>query len=134
MPRVADYAEVKGELQTRLLEQLSDGDLLGAGEERIGDFVRQFAEDVLANEELPLNSREREQLGRDLLQETLGLGPLAPLVLDPAVSDVLVNGPQDVFVERFGRLEKSEVRFRDSEHLLRVIERIAAGESADEPA
>ena len=127
VPRVADYAEVKGELQTRLLEQLSDGDLLGAGEERIGDFVRQFAEDVLANEELPLNSREREQLGRDLLQETLGLGPLAPLVLDPAVSDVLVNGPQDVFVERFGRLEKSEVRFRDSEHLLRVIERIAAG-------
>lgn len=126
-PSANDYAEVKGELQTRLLEQLSDRDLLGAGEERIATFVRDFADEVLANEELPLNSREREQLGRDLLQETLGLGPLAPLVLDPAVTDVLVNGPQDVFVERFGRLEKSEVRFRDSEHLLRVIERIAAG-------
>ena len=121
-----DYAEVKGALQTRLLEQLSDRDLLGAGEDRIADFVREFAEDVLANEEVPLNSTEREQLGRDLLQETLGLGPLAPLILDPAVTDVLVNGPYDVFVERFGRLEKSKVRFRDSEHLQRVIERIAA--------
>ncbi|MFN3240634.1 MAG: CpaF family protein [Planctomycetota bacterium] len=121
-----DYAGVKGELQSRLLEQLSERDLLGATEERIGSFVREFADEVLQNEDLPLNDREREQLGRDLLQETLGLGPLAPLVLDPAVTDVLVNGPANVFVERFGRLERSEVRFRDAEHLLRVIERIAA--------
>jgi len=121
-----DYAGVKGDLQSRLLEQLSERELLGASEERIGSFVREFAEEVLANEELPLNERERQQLGRDLLQETLGLGPLAPLVLDPAVTDVLVNGPDDVFVERFGRLERSEVRFRNAEHLLRVIERIAA--------
>ena len=120
-----DYASVKGELQSRLLEQLSERDLLGAGEDRIAAFVREFADEVLL-EELPLNEREREQLGRDLLQETLGLGPLAPLVLDPAVTDVLVNGPDNVFVERFGRLERSDVRFRDGEHLLRVIERIAA--------
>lgn len=126
--RVAtDYADVKGDLQSRLLEQLSDRDLLGASEERIGAFVREFADEVLQNEDLPLNAREREQLGRDLMQETLGLGPLAPLVLDPAVTDVLVNGPKDVYVERFGRLEQSDVRFRDAEHLLRVIERIAAG-------
>ncbi|MCR9245727.1 MAG: CpaF family protein [bacterium] len=123
---MTDYAAVKGDLQSRLLEQLSDGDLLGASEERIGAFVSEFADDVLANEDLPLNATEREQLGRDLLQETLGLGPLAPLVLDPAVTDVLVNGPNDVFVERFGRLERSVVKFRDGEHLLRVIERIAA--------
>jgi pilus assembly protein CpaF len=123
---VNDYATVKGDLQSRLLEKLSDGDLLGAGEERIAAFVREFADQVLTNEGLPINAQERQQLGRDLLQETLGLGPLAPLVLDPAVTDVLVNGPDDVFVERFGRLERSDVRFRDSEHLLRVIERIAA--------
>lgn len=121
-----DYASVKGDLQSRLLEQLSERDLLGAGEERIATFVREFADEVLAGGDLPLNEQEREQLGRDLLQETLGLGPLAPLVLDPAVTDVLVNGPNDVFVERFGRLERSKVRFRDGEHLLRVIERIAA--------
>ncbi len=121
-----DYASVKGELQSRLLEELSDRELLGADEARIGAFVREFANQVLSEEDVPLNEREREQLGRDLLQETLGLGPLAPLVLDPAVTDVLVNGPNDVFVERHGRLERSDVRFRDAEHLLRVIERIAA--------
>jgi len=127
-PRVVtDYADVKGDLQSRLLEQLSDRDLLGASEDRIGAFVQEFADEVLSNEDLPLNAREREQLGRDLLQETLGLGPLAPLVLDPAVTDVLVNGPRDVYVERFGRLEPTDVRFRDADHLLRVIERIAAG-------
>ncbi len=120
------YAVVKGDLQSRLLEQLSERDLLGAGEERIAAFVRDFADEVLAGEDVPLNEQERQQLGRDLLQETLGLGPLAPLVLDPAVTDVLVNGPDTVFVERFGRLERSDVRFRDAEHLLRVIERIAA--------
>ena len=122
----SDYASVKGELQARLLEQLSDSELLGADEDRIATYVQEFADQVLTGEELPLNDRERQQLSRDLLQETLGLGPLAPLVMDPAVSDVLVNGPDQVFVERFGRLEHSEVRFRDSEHLIRVIERIAA--------
>ena len=121
-----DYGSVKGDLQARLLEQLSDRDLLGAGEERIATFVREFAAEVLAGEDVPLNEREREQLGRDLLQETLGLGPLAPLVLDPAVTDILVNGPSSIFVERFGRLERSDVTFRDGDHLLRVIERIAA--------
>jgi len=122
---VSDYGAVKGELQARLLERLSEQDLLGAGEDRIAAFVQDFADEALAGRDLPLNQQEREQLGRDLLQETLGLGPLAPLVLDPAVSDVLVNGPNDVFVERFGRLERTAVRFRDDEHLLRVIERIA---------
>lgn len=121
-----DYASVKGELQSRLLEQLSDRDLLGAGEDQIATFVREFSEEVLAAGDLPLNESERQQLGRDLLQEILGLGPLAPLVLDPAVTDILVNGPDDVFVERFGRLEHTDTRFRDGEHLLRVIERIAA--------
>ena len=121
-----DYSSVKGGLQSRLLEQLSERDLLGADEERIASFVREFADEVLAVGDLPLNEEERDQLGRDLLQETLGLGPLAPLVLDPAVTDVLVNGPDDIFVERYGQLERSKVRFRDGEHLLRVIERIAA--------
>ena len=61
-----------------------------------------------------------------LLEETIGVGPLAPLLADPAVTDVLVNGPQRVFIERFGRLEETDVRFRDTEHLVRIIQRIAA--------
>jgi pilus assembly protein CpaF len=122
----SDYAIVKGELQAELLEQLGAQDLLVSGEERIAAFVREFAVAALARDELPLNAAEREQLSGDLLQETLGLGPLAPLVLDPTVTDVLVNGPRQVFVERYGRIEATAVQFRDAEHLLRVIERIAA--------
>ena len=72
------------------------------------------------------NEEERERLVEELVEETLGVGPLAPLMADPAVTDVLVNSPDAVYVERFGRLESTDVRFRDSAHLLRVVERIAA--------
>ena len=75
---------------------------------------------------LALNEEERERLVEELVEETLGVGPLAPLMADPAVTDVLVNSPDAVYVERLGRLEPTDVRFRDSAHLLRVVERIAA--------
>lgn len=125
-PTARAFDVIKGELQAQLLDQLSERDLLGASDERIAEFVQGFAQDALALGDLPLNERERQDLARDLLQETMGLGPLAPLMLDPAVTDILVNGPGQVFVERFGRLETTDVRFRDNDHLLRVIERIAA--------
>ena len=69
---------------------------------------------------------ERERLVEELVEETIGVGPLAPLMADPAVTGILVNGPNTVYVERFGRLETTEVHFRDTAHLLRVVERIAA--------
>ncbi|MFN5957204.1 MAG: ATPase, T2SS/T4P/T4SS family, partial [Planctomyces sp.] len=82
---------------------------------------------LLETEDLALNSAERRRLADDLMQETLGVGPLAPLMADPAVTDILVNGPDRVYVERFGRLEKTTVRFRDTDHLQRIIQRIVAG-------
>jgi pilus assembly protein CpaF len=81
---------------------------------------------VLASEYIPLNDEERERLAQELTDETLGVGPLAPLMADPAVTDILVNGHAQVYVERFGRLILTDVRFRDADHVLRVIERIAA--------
>jgi pilus assembly protein CpaF len=81
---------------------------------------------VLATEDLPLNGEERGRLADELTQETLGVGPLAQLMADPAVTDILVNGPDKVWVERFGRLQRTDVRFRDQDHIARVIERIAA--------
>ena len=75
---------------------------------------------------MPLNDAERRRLVDDLLEETLGVGPLAPLMADPAVSDILVNRPDQIYVERFGRLEKTDVRLRDRDHLVRIIQRIAA--------
>ena len=75
---------------------------------------------------MALNEAERVRLAEELTDETIGMGPLAPLLADPAVSDILVNGPDKVYVERFGKLERTDVRFRDAEHIVRVIERIAA--------
>ncbi len=87
--------------------------------------VRGFVDEVLATEELALNERERAQLADELVEEALGVGPLAPLMADPAVTDILVNRHDLVYVERFGRLERTNVRFRDADHVVRVIERLA---------
>jgi pilus assembly protein CpaF len=87
--------------------------------------VRGFVDEVLATEELALNERERAQLTDELVEEALGVGPLAPLMADPAVTDILVNRHDLVYVERFGRLERTNVRFRDADHVVRVIERLA---------
>ena len=121
-----DYVTIKAQLQARLLDAIGEQDLIGGGEEEIAQAVRDFVEEVLESEELPLNESERSRLSDELMEETLGVGPLAPLMADPAVTDILVNGPNLVYVDRFGRLEKTDVRFRDNQHVLRVIERIAA--------
>ena len=89
---------------------------------RIDDFVSQ----LLENEDWPLNEVERTRIAEDLLEETLGTGPLAPLMADPAVTDILVNRFDHVYVERFGVLQETDVRFRDDEHLIRIIGRIAS--------
>lgn len=125
-PLPSDYLAAKAELQERLLREIGDRNLLGAGEAGIADAVRDFTDRVLLSENLPLNDAERSRLAEELAEETMGLGPLAPLMADPAITDILVNAPDRVFIERFGRLEKTPVRFRDAEHIVRVIERIAA--------
>ena len=122
----AEYVSVKGALHQRLLDELDRRNLLGAGEETLTEFVETFVDEALQAEDLPLNEDERRRLVDDLLEETLGVGPLAPLMADPAITDILVNGPQQVYMERFGRLEKTDVRFRDADHLVRIIQRIAA--------
>ena len=124
--RPSDYLALKADLQVRLLDEVTARDMLEADDEALAAFVRDFVARVLAAEELPLNEREQERLAVELTAETLGLGPLAPFMGDPAVTDILVNAPDRVYIERFGRLESTDVRFRDAEHIMRVIERIAA--------
>ncbi|MEM9826477.1 MAG: CpaF family protein [Planctomycetota bacterium] len=125
-PSVADYQSVKALLHERLLDEINEEDLIGESEEALADKVQQFAERTLAEEDLPLNAEERSRLADDLQEETLGVGPLAPLMADPAVTDILVNRFNQIYVERFGRLEETQVRFRDNEHLVRIIQRIAS--------
>lgn len=115
------FLRIKSDLHQQLLTDLDRRNLISAGEEQLTEIVEDFVTQALQSEELPLNEQERRQMVDDLLEETIGVGPLAPLLADPAVTDVLVNGPDRVFIERFGRLEKTEVRFRDAEHLVRII-------------
>ena len=124
--RNAEYLSVKGTLHQQLLDELDRRNLLAASEETLAEFVQTFVDEALQVEDLPLNEDERRRLVGDLLEETLGVGPLASLMADPAVTDILVNRPEQVYVERFGRLEKTDVRFRDVDHLVRIIQRIAA--------
>lgn len=121
-----DYLGVKSLLHEQLLDEMQRNRMLSESEDNLSAFVRDFVERVLDERELPLNQNERKHLTDELLEETLGVGPLAPLMADPAVSDILVNGPNVVYIERFGRLEKTTVRFRDEGHLVRIIQRIAS--------
>lgn len=122
----ASYASVKAVMHQELLEDLDRRERITANEEELTELVTVFVNDALATQDWPLNDGERKQLVDDLIEETIGVGPLAPLLADPAVSDVLVNGPHQVYVERYGKLEATDVRFRDEEHLVRIIGRIAA--------
>jgi pilus assembly protein CpaF len=122
----ADFLAVKGVLQERLLDEIGARHLLESDNADVAAVVQEFAARAIESENVPLNEAERVRLAEELTDETIGMGPLAPLLADPAVSDILVNGPDQVYVERFGRLERTAIRFRDAEHVVRVIERIAA--------
>ena len=125
-PGRADYLAVKAALQERLLDEIGQRGLLESDGADVAAAVQDFAARAIASEDVGLNEAERVRLAEELTDETIGMGPLAPLLADPAVSDILVNAPDQVYVERFGRLERTDVRFRDADHIVRVIERIAA--------
>ncbi len=122
----ADYIAIKGMLQERMLLEIGEQNLYGGSGQEVSQAIQRFTSQVLSEEHIPLNEDERRRLADELTEETIGLGPLAPLLADPAVTDILVNGPEHVYAERFGRLELTEVRFLNREHIARVIERIAS--------
>ena len=129
LPRAAarvEYQSVKGILHERLIDEMNEQNVMVRPDEELEQFVHEFVDRVLRTEDWPLNEHERRRLSEDLVDETLGTGPLAVLMADPAVSDVLVNRFDDIYIERFGQLEEADIRFRDEEHLIRIIQRIAA--------
>src|SRR5215475_10235583 len=128
------YYDLKTRIHRQLIERidLTKLDLLPA--DTVKQQIRRVVEEMLAADETPLSRPEREQLVVEIEHETFGLGPIEPLMQDPTISDVLVNGPRSVYVERRGKLEKTRVIFRDDAHLMQVIERIvsAMGRRVDE--
>jgi pilus assembly protein CpaF len=128
------YYELKTRIHRQLIERLDLAKLDVLPLDTVQQQIRRIVEDMLVGDDTPLSRHEREQLVVEVEHETFGLGPLEPLMQDPTVSDILVNGSKEVYVERRGKLERTRVIFRDDPHLLQVIERIvsAVGRRVDE--
>ena len=127
--------ELKTSIHRKLIEQL---DLDGLGklkdESESRALVRELVASIIEKEKLPISGLERNYLIEQIEHETFGLGPLEPLIADTTVDEVLVNGPYKIFVERFGRLEQTNVIFKDEHHLRQIIDRIVSriGRRVDE--
>jgi pilus assembly protein CpaF len=130
----SDFEALKRRIHTKLVDKL---DLTRVGELE-GDVLRReirlVVEHLCDTEDTLLNRGERERLIEEVLDETFGLGPLEFLLKDPTISDILINGPKNIYVERRGKLERTTVQFRDNNHLMQIIDRIVSkvGRRVDE--
>ncbi len=127
-------SELKVELHKRLLENLNLAALEHASEADLRSEISAIVNEALTEMGMVLNKDERVTLNQELYFEVMGLGPLEPLLKDETVNDILVNGPNRIFVERAGKLELTDVTFKDERHLLRIIDKIvsAVGRRVDE--
>jgi pilus assembly protein CpaF len=120
------FQEMKSRLHRALINRMDLTKLSSLTPEQVHAEVSRLAESVLAQEEMPLSAAEKDRLVKDVQHELFGLGPLEPLLKDPTISDILVNSHSTIYIERRGRLEATNVTFKDDEHLMRVIERIVS--------
>ena len=133
-PLHLEYQELKFRLHHKLLDRINLDVLAGIDNDRIRTEVREAVLAIVEDEPNLLTAAEKQQIAGEVLHEVFGLGPLEPLLADPGVSDILVNGHRQVYVERKGLLELTSVRFHDDAHLLRIIDRIVSqvGRRVDE--
>jgi pilus assembly protein CpaF len=128
------YQELKNGIHRYLLNQVDLERISAAPDDRTRSQVFAVIQDVVLNLKVPLSGPEKERLSIDILDEVFGLGPLEPLMQDPDISDILINGAKEVYVERAGILEETKIVFKDDAHLMRVINKIvsAIGRRVDE--
>jgi len=130
-----EYQELKTRIHNRLLDLIDLSLINSLDETRLRQEIRKLVEKMLLEDNsFPLNAAEREKFFQEMQDEVLGLGPLEPFMQDPTVSDILVNTYKQIYVERFGKLEHTEARFKDDTHLRRIIDKIvsAVGRRIDE--
>ncbi|MEG0882234.1 MAG: CpaF family protein, partial [Janthinobacterium sp.] len=120
------YRDLKLRIHGLLLERVDLESMQRLSQERIRDELRGLVERLLDEEAVVINDAERKSLTRDIQHEMLGFGPLETLLADASVSDILVNGHKQVYVERGGRLELSDVSFDDDAHLMKIIDKIVS--------
>ncbi|MBE2274671.1 MAG: CpaF family protein [Rhodobacteraceae bacterium] len=132
--RKGRLTELKLEIHKRLLENLNLSALEHATEASLKQEISSLASETLDELSVALNKDDRSTLVQELYDEVMGLGPLEPLLKDETINDILVNGPHRVFVERAGKLQLTDVTFRDERHLMRIIDKIvsAVGRRVDE--
>lgn len=128
------FEDLKQRIHSKLVDKL---DLTRVGElegDTLRREIRLVIEHLCDTEDTLLNRSERDRLVSEVLDETFGLGPLEMILKDPTVSDILINGPKNVYIERRGKMEKSAVLFRDNDHLMQIIDRIISkvGRRVDE--
>ena len=137
--REASYQAIKSEIHTHIIDEMPD-DLQrvisqsSADQKELRRLVEGMCADAIKDNPFAIPLGDRERLVGKLISEILGLGPIEPLLKDPSVTEVMVNGPDSIYIERKGRLQKTDVRFRNTEHLMHIIDRIvtAVGRRVDE--
>jgi pilus assembly protein CpaF len=128
------FEDLKRHIHSKLVEKLDFTRVKDLHSDALRKDIRRVIEHLCDTENPLLNRMERERLIDEILDETLGFGPLEALLKDPTISDILINGPVSVYVERRGKLEKTDIKFRDNDHLLQIIDRIVSkvGRRVDE--
>jgi pilus assembly protein CpaF len=128
------FEDLKRLIHQKLVDKLDLSKVSDLEGETLRREIRLVVERLCDTENPLLNRMERERLIEEVLDETFGFGPLEILLKDPTISDILINGPHKIYCERRGKMEKSDVKFRDNEHLLQIIDRIVSkvGRRVDE--
>src|SRR5215471_4392717 len=128
------FLDAKVRLHRRLIEEINLSALEKLPEEAMRKHVVQLVSQYIITERLALNAQELADFVSEILDEMIGLGPLEPLLKDPTINDILINGHECIYVERQGLLERSTIRFKDEAHLLRIVNKIvsAVGRRVDE--
>jgi pilus assembly protein CpaF len=122
-----EYQELKSGVHRDLISRVDLERVANQRDEYTRGQVLAVIQDLVANLRTPLSGRERERLSLEVLDEVFGLGPLEPLLQDPTINDILVNGAKQVYVERAGVLEESNIMFKDNSHLMNIIDKIVSG-------
>ncbi len=126
-PPVDPHTELKNKVHRLLVENMRSQNLDETSKpDAIKEAIRHGIDQVLAEDNRLVSRIERDRMAEELFHDMMGLGPIEPLLSDDSISEVMVNGPRSVYIERSGRIEKTDVTFSDGAHLLRVIDRIVS--------
>lgn len=120
------WFQIKSQVHTKLLSSLTPDQLKGINKEAIRGQIAYVIDRLVSSESIPMTTAERDRVTEEILDEVFGLGPLEQLLKDPTVSDIMVNGFDNVYVERGGRLVETNIRFKDQAHLRMIIDRVVS--------